>query len=262
MSFILFVFAMNLVAQQEEVVNSTIVTDRPSFSASSRAVPHKSLQIETGFLVNVNKSVSLIDFGSTVMSFPTPMIRWGVFNGVELRLFNTLFTNKLKDPDIPKDERNKFGFGNLVVGTKINITKAKGLIPEMAVLSHVTFPTGDAAVRNSKKTVFDIVFSMTHPLSDKLSLGYNLGWTSVESNNNGNGIYSLIFGYGISDKFGVFIEGFGFWENFESGTINLDGGVSYLIKPNLQLDIGGGWGFTNESYFITVGFSMLFADLY
>ena len=254
-SFILFVISLQIGAQ-------SIVTDRPSFSASSQAVPHKSLQIETGFIVNVDKSKLSTGFSSTVMSFPTPMVRWGVFKGVELRLFNTLFNKRTTDPTIPVDEQNQFGFGNLVVGTKINMTKAKGIIPEMAVLSHVTFPTGDAAVRNSEKTVFDIVLSMTHPLSNRLSLGYNLGWTTVESNDNGDGIYSLIFGYGIWNKFGVFIEGFGFWENFESGTINLDGGVSYLIKPNLQLDIGGGWGFTNESYFITVGFSMLFADLY
>jgi hypothetical protein len=253
---------LHIDAQQKEADTQIIVTDRPSFSASSQTVPYKSLQIETGYLINVNNSVSSIDFGSTVMSFPTPMIRWGVFKGVELRLFNTLFIKRLKNPVIPIDERSQFGFGNLVIGTKINITKAKGIIPEMAVLSHVTFPTGDAAVRNSEKTVFDITLSMTYPLSNKLSMGYNLGWTSVESNNNGDGIYSLIFGYGISNKFSVFIEGFGFWKNFESGTFSLDGGVSYLLKPNLQFDIAGGNNFTQRSYYITVGFSMLFVELY
>jgi len=253
---------MHLVAQQEEMDSQTIVTDRPSFSASSRTVPHKSLQVETGFLVDVNQSENSTDFSSTIMSFPTPMIRWGVFKGVELRLFNTFFRKKVNHPSVPIDERNKYGFGNLLAGTKINLTKAKGIIPEMAVLSHLMFPTGNAALRESESVLFDITFSMSHSLSDKFSLGYNLGWASSEGSNNGNGIYSLIFGYGISNKFSAFIEGFGFWENFETGTFSLDGGISYLIKPHLQLDIAGSKSFTQRNYYITLGFSMLFVKLY
>ena len=261
-TFLVLLFCGFSVYGQNSPVPTQIVTDRPSFSASSRAVPYKALQIETGFLVNVSKSESSTDFGSSTMSFPTPMVRWGVLKGVELRLFNTFFRKKDNHPSIPVDERNQYGLGNLIVGTKVNLTKAKGIIPEMAVLAHAVFQTGKVVVRESEKVLFDIAFSMTHPISDKYSLGYNLGYASSEESANGNGFYSVIFGFGISEKFSGFFEGFGLWKNFENGTFNFDGGLSYSIKPNLQLDMAAGTGFTQRNYFITIGFSMLFAELY
>ena len=239
-----------------------IVTDRPSFSASSRTVPHKSLQIETGFLMDVFNAENAQDFKSMEQSFPTPMIRWGAFKGVEFRFFNTFFRKKTEDPTVPEEDRNSYGFGNLWVGTKINITKEKGIRPEIAVLSHLIFPTGNPDVRISDELEFDILFSISHRLYDRFRLGCNLGWASSQESKNGDGIYSLILGYGISDKFSVFIEGYGFLIDMNSGTFSLDGGISFLLKPNMQFDIAGGKDFTFNSYFISLGFSVLFAQLY
>ena len=250
----------NLIAQEPEQT-PTIITDRPDLTESSRAVPHKSLQIETGFLMDVVDPERSDLFKTTVYSFPTPLIRWGMFKGIELRLFNTLISTKTEDPSIPVDDRKSFGVGNLTVGTKIDITTEKGVRPEIAILVHFTFPTGGHEI-SPDRFIFNSSLSFSHTLSEKFSLGYNLGWFSGDDNKNGNGFYTLAIGYGISPKFGVFIEGYGFFPNLDSATISVDGGFTYLLKPNMQFDISAGKGITFNTYFISFGFSVLFAQLY
>lgn len=257
-----FILTFLLIGSASFAQQENIETDRPSFSASSRSVPHKSLQIETGFSMDKFNSQNSEDFKTTEQSFPSAMIRWGAFKGVEFRLFNTYLWKRTEDPTIPVEDRKSYGFGNLIVGTKINITKEKGIRPEIAVLSHLIFPTGHPDVRLFDELEFDIIFSLSHRLSNKFSLGCNLGWATAQDSKNSDGIYSLIVGYGISDKFSAFIEGFGFLVDMNSGTYNLDGGISYLLKPHMQFDIAGGRGFTNDSYFMSFGFSVLFAQLY
>lgn len=62
------------ITAQEKVPTETIITDRPDLTESSRAVPHKSLQIETGFLMDVINPDRSDIFKTTVYSFPTPLI--------------------------------------------------------------------------------------------------------------------------------------------------------------------------------------------
>ena len=252
--------SINITAQEEEP-SEKIITDRPDLTESSRTVPHKSLQIETGFLMTVIDPERSDIFKTTVYSFPTPLIRWGMFKGIELRLFNTLIGTKTEDPRIPIDDRKSFGIGNLTVGTKIDIITEKGARPEIAILVHFTFPTGGHEI-SPDRFIFNSSLSFSHTLSDKFSLGYNLGWFSGDENQNGNGFYSLTIGYSISPKFGVFIEGYGFFPNLDSATISIDGGFTYLLKPHIQFDISGGKGITYNTYFISFGFSVLFAQLY
>jgi len=255
-----FLLGFNLYAQ-DSVQVITINTDRPDLTESSRAVPHKSLQIEAGFLMEVINPERSDLYKTTIYSFPTPLIRWGMFKGVELRLFNTLLSTQTEDPTIPKDEQGSFGLGNLTVGTKIDITTEKGIRPEIAILVHFNFPTGGHEI-SPDQFIFNSSLSFSHTLSEKFSLGYNLGWFNGDDNKNGNGFYTLAIGYGISSKFGVFIEGYGFFPNLDSATISVDGGFTYLLKPHMQFDISGGRGITFNTYFISFGFSVLFTQLY
>lgn len=251
---------INLYAQ-DSLITPIINTDRPDLTESSRAVPARSLQIETGFLMDVINPKSADAYKTTLYSFPTPLIRWGLFKGIELRLFNTLISSNVEDPTIPVDERKSFGIGNLSIGTKIDLLKEKGIRPEMALIAHINLPTGSHEV-SPDQVIFNISMSLSNTLSHKFSLGYNLGWFNGGNNDNGNGYYTLALGYGISPKFGVYIEGYGFFPNLNSATISIDGGFTYLLKPHMQFDISGGKGITFDTYFISFGFSVLFAQIY
>jgi len=150
---------------------------------------------------------------------------------------------------------------NVQVGTKINLTTEKGLRPEIALLSHIVLPVGNQQPENNTPLV-NLIFSLSHTLSNKFSLGYNLGWSSDNVHQNGIGIYTVALGYSISDNLGFFIEGYGFVNNLETATLSVDGGFTYLLSPKIQLDISAGKGISENNYFLSAGFSILIPQVF
>ena len=107
---------------QQSLGDATIITDRPDLTESSRAVPYKSIQIETGFLMFVeNPSVSS-EFSTTLYQFPTTLVRFGLLKNAELRIFNQFVNERDNNPSTPSNDRSTYGVDNLQVGTKINLT--------------------------------------------------------------------------------------------------------------------------------------------
>jgi hypothetical protein len=64
----------------------------------------------------------------------------------------------------------------------------------------------------------------------------------------------------LSDNLAVFFEQYGFLKKHTVPDCRLDGGLTYIIKNNMQLDCSGGIGLTEESpkYFISAGLSVRF----
>ena len=246
---------------QQNLDTEAIVTDRPDLTESSRTVPHKSIQIETGFLMFIEQPSISSEFPVTIYQFPTTLVRVGFYKNVELRVFNQLVNERTNNPSTPLNERSTYGVDNLQLGTKINLTTEKGLRPEIAVLSHVVLPLGTDEFKNAK-TLFNLVLSLSHSLSDKLSLGYNLGWTTDDINPKGTGTYTLAFGYPISSKLGFYLEGYGALKNMETATLGIDGGFTYLLNNNIQLDASAGKSLTAENYFFSAGFSWLIPGVF
>lgn len=238
-----------------------IITDRPDLTESSRTVPHKSIQIETGFLMVVEQPNEPTEFKNILYQFPATLVRFGIFENVELRLFNQFVNERSNNPSLILKERSTYGIDNLQLGTKINITTEKGLRPEIALLSHIVLPLGSEQFKNDK-TLFNLVFSLSHTLSNKFSLGYNLGWTSNDINLKGSGTYTLAIGYTISPKLGFYAEGYGALQNLETLTLGLDGGFAYLLKNNIQLDLSAGKSITENDYFVSAGFSLLIPEVF
>ena len=98
---------------------------------------------------------------------------------------------------------------------------------------------------------------MQHTLSDKLSLGYNLGceWDGITPETTF--VYTLTTGYSISNKMGCYVELFGFAPQHESANHNFDAGLSYLINNNFMVDLSSGIGITENApeHYVAFGFS-------
>jgi hypothetical protein len=65
----------------------------------------------------------------------------------------------------------------------------------------------------------------------------------------------------INDRFGSFVEYFGFYRKGGGGAAhNLNGGFTYLLNGNLQLDINGGLGINGraDDYFLGTGVAFRF----
>ncbi|MCB0431613.1 MAG: transporter, partial [Mangrovimonas sp.] len=74
--------------------------------------------------------------------------------------------------------------------------------------------------------------------------------------------YSLAFGFSVSEKIGAYVEPYGSY--LEGGTYesNFDGGVTYLLKKNIQLDVSYGFGINQNMNYFSLGLSWNFASVF
>ena len=73
--------------------------------------------------------------------------------------------------------------------------------------------------------------------------------------------YSVALGIGLTDKFGMFVEGFGLLPEEGDSQRQFDAGFTYLVLPNFQLDISGGIGLNEYAMdnFLGFGFTYRFS---
>lgn len=244
--FLLLVITSSPLIAQEGQDN--IVTDRPSQSESAYLVPTGKFQLETGFLVE--KDGENKNYTYNVSSF-----RYGVNEHFELRLITEYLGTKSV---VSNEEVVTKGMAPLVIGTKLKVAENNGLIPEVAFVGHLVLKTGAAQYQPDYVTS-NFRFSMEYGLSDKFSLGCNLGAKWNGSTPNATGVYTFIIGYGLSDRIALFSEVYGFLtEQAGSPDHRFNGGATYRIASNMQLDISGGLGLSDVSpdNFISTGFSI------
>ncbi len=71
-------------------------------------------------------------------------------------------------------------------------------------------------------------------------------------------IYSTALGFGITEKLGGFVELFGSFRNSISPEHFLDGGFTYLVSNDIQLDLSAGTRifFEDTNWFVNGGLSI------
>ncbi|MBS0010502.1 MAG: transporter [Bacteroidales bacterium] len=234
---------------QDEVPE--LVTDRPDQTESSALVPHKSLQIETGFVLE-NKETDY--FKQMSFAYNTTLLRYGLLENFELRLGMEYLGAEVSIKNT--DTTNIFkGLSPIYAGFKVKIADENGWKPEIAFLGALVLPFTAGEDFKPDYSAANIRFSFTHKISNILSLGYNLGaeWdgeTAVPGY-----FYSIALGIGITDKLGMFVEGYGLLAEEGDSEHLLDAGFTYLLLPNFQLDISGGIGVNDSAIdsFLSVG---------
>lgn len=247
--FTLLFLSSRLFAQE----TPDLITDRPDQTESAATVPHKSLQIETGFIWG-NDETSTLKTSST--TYNTTLLRYGLLNNFELRLGMEYNGDKFENKQL-KNTSSINGLSPLHAGFKIKITEEEGWKPEMAFLAGLDLPFTAATDYKTDYTAAGMRLSFAHTLSDRLSVGYNLGAEWDGDTAIPGYFYSLALGIGITDKIGAFTEFYGtFFENNTAEHL-FDAGFTYLIKPKLQIDLSGGLGLNDNALdsFISCGLS-------
>jgi hypothetical protein len=108
----------------------------------------------------------------------------------------------------------------------------------------------------------NIRFAFSHTLSNRFSIGYNIGaeWdgeTAVPGY-----FYSFALGIGLTEKLGMFLEGFGLLPEKGNSEHLFDAGFTYLVFPNFQLDISSGIGLNENAIdnFLSFGLTYRLPD--
>lgn len=228
------------------VFSQSIITDRPDQTESSSTIEQGSLQIETGILIGFTED----DFTSErQLLAPTALFRYGITNGVELRVLSQF--ESLKDQN---SSQRINGISDLEIGTKVQLFKKEDINTEIAFVSHLILPTGSMGLTNDSFGTINKL-SISHEINDALELGYNLGYDYF-GEGNGDLTYSVAFGFSVTDKLGIYIEPFGSFVDINTLEANFDAGIAYLLKDNVQLDFSFGTGINHTMNYLSVGCSI------
>ncbi len=236
---------------------SDLVTDRPDQTESSETVPPGYVQFEFGWTHAEDDE----DADVTSDSFPETLIRVGVVENLEFRFgFGGYIWEEMDSPGGPSESEH--GAGDLEIGLKWRLWDETGWRPQTALLAGTSVPTGEAPFSSER---FDpsVRLACSHTLTETLGLGYNLAgnWTTEEDargdrDTDASLAYTIVLGIALSEQLGTFIEFFGEVPTDEGKPANsFDGGFTYLIADNLQVDVLGGVGVSEdaEDWFLGAG---------
>ena len=245
--FALLLFARPGVAQE-------LITDRPDQTESAVTVPPGRVQAELGWTHSEDEErgadLELDEVAGT-------LVRIGLARRLELRLgWDGHLDGSLNGADFD-------GSGDGEVGVKYVLQEGSEAGLRIALLVSSTVPIGEDAVTSD---AFDPSFRLllAQDLSERVSLGWNVGieWESVEGDRLSRAIYTLALGLALTDRWGAFVEIFGDvplsdGDPDRDGTASLDGGLTCLLRNNLQLDLAAGFGLNDEApdWFVGVGVS-------
>ena len=248
----IFTLSFCLHSQDDTDTLGALVTDRPDATEASSTVGKGILQFETGGLYETYETNNT-NFEN--YTYNTMLIRYGLLDNLELRL-GWDFTEGVTTIDGNKLDNVMSGFSPLLLGLKIDIAEEKGLIPEIALIGHV-FPIFSASTDyRPEYTGVDFRVSLSHTLSERSSLGYNIGAEWGNDSPEAAAIYTIAYGYSISDKFGMYAELYGDLPEDSSANHYWDAGMTYLANNDLQFDAYIGTSITEgQDLLIGIGLS-------
>jgi hypothetical protein len=250
---IALMLSMAMLAQED------LITDRPDQTESANTVPRGSIQIETGFVYETNKDDNL-DLTNVVNN--TTLFRFGLLDNFELRLGLENYSSELKIKSLDLNTE-QHGFSPLYTGFKIAIANEDDQGFDLALIGGLNLPL--ALRKETKEFVYtgaDFRFALAHSINEQIGLGYNLGASWDGSSSFPVYFYSAVLGISLIEEAGFFAEVYGEIadndKQSESNTAMADAGFTYLLMPNLQLDLSGGVGLNEEALdsFISFGVSL------
>lgn len=209
-------------SEAEEDDPLPLITDRPDFTESAVAV--RRAQLEAGYTVTVGGGADVHRVGEVLLRVPAA-------RGLELRVGLPSFVGD--DDPLAED-----GFDDALLGAKLELAggaeSSSGA--DVALLAEARLPVGE---RSAEGVEPGGRLSVGLPVSARLDLGVNLGAASVEDGAGrfGELVGTVAAGLDLGSGLGLYGELFGFARtDGRSGASFADGGLTYALGPDLQLD--------------------------
>ena len=239
--------------------DDALVTDRPDFTEASSVVGYRRLQIEGGYTYAHDKSDGI---ATDEHVLPELLMRYGLSDCVELRIGWVGYVSVTETVQATSTATNSSGGTGLDLGFKVKCTDQQGWMPESAVIFGVTAPIGDPEI-DSDRVGASAVGAYSWELNDWLSIGGNTGFFSVPSDGDYFNLFaqSIAAGISLTDRLGMYQEWIMlvFDDAADSPTQHIyNGGFTFLVTPDLQLDWRAGIGLNEaaDDFFTGVGFAV------
>jgi len=238
-------------ASAQEAGSAPLVTDRPDATESAVTVAPGVFQLESGYTFGEIEGISVHNLGEV-------LLRVGVADRLGLRFG----VNSCQWVRAPRTTRQ--GLQDSSIGMKLRLFDNGGQTglgsPQVAVLASTSLPTG-ASVASQAKLQPEVRLAVAWDLSERLSLGTNFfyAYTNdvvVDERFHQAGA-TLALGIALTDRWGTYTEYFGAYSVVRNGPREnyVNGGFTFLVESDLQLDARIGYGLNglDDDYFIGFG---------
>ncbi len=224
----------------------SIASGRPGNANGTNSVGKGVYQAQIGYNF-INSSLSGSDLkgilpNDRLFQGADGMFRIGLREDNELRISTNIFSMDRRN--FENDESiDQSGLENFTIGFRQTLTQQQGFWPGFCIQFIIDFGGIGQYKSNNPDPILRLNF--VNQLSDNLTISYNVAnrWNVDESNLSG--FYIVNLAYGLSDKFSLAAEGFGFIRE-ESNAMNGGLGLAYLVNNDFQLDLYGSYG---KNYF-------------
>jgi len=227
-------------------MDEPLASDRPDFTEASCTVGRGVVQLEMGYTYLFDDKA-----GTQVRahSYPETLLRVGVLaEWLELRAGWTFAADSIRGVAGTND-----GHEDLYVGLKLGLTQQQGILPEMALMPQMTVPTGSRIYTNDRALPgvnWLYGWEINEFLSTAGSTQVNLNVDAESREPYLDFAQSWTIGYALTDRVGAYTEWFML---SPSGAETMptehyiNGGFTYSVTNNLQLDIRAGKGLSEQA---------------
>lgn len=196
-------------------------TDRPGFSEGSSTVPTNHLQIEGGAEAGLGSNISTVN--------PISVLgRYGIADIVELRLGFTPVSMAIPSEGATQTTAlSDMTFGGRVAGS-ITDDLNLGILPYGSVGQLIDDPSFSAGA----------IGTASYSISDTVGLAANVGAAAVPvlDDYKVELSSSLVASFSLPAGFGTYVEAYNIQTLPSDPQFFANGGVTYLVTPNFQLD--------------------------
>ncbi len=233
--------------------------DRPDFTESPSIMGLGRLQLEGGWIYLHDKAGGV---RADMHVLPELLLRYGLTEAIELRLAWPGYAS-LEETDQRTGQKLTYdGVADMGIGCKLQLSRQDGCRPETALITSISAPVGATAWTSGRvDNRIDYIYGWD--MTDRVSLAGSTGawWTKYEEDHYTVIHQSAVLGLGLTERLGSYIEWFGlFFEGSGDDRPDhyLNGGFTYLVTEDLQLDWRIGVGLTEsaDDLFTGVGFAI------
>lgn len=229
----ILLFTASLLLAQEEV---DFTADRPGASTGPGVVGQNVIQLEQGIQYDG-------DGGAGTITFSNTLLRYGLFPGMELRLGGDGFLHRTEN----QPSGYNAAFSGLSLGTKIRCFEGRGVVPAVAVMADFAIPYTASAGFNVDHLAPLLYILFENPVTDWLSIGYNVGAEWDGTFPQATTFAALCLGFSATGRLGCFVESYNYFGSL-GNVYAMDFGLNWMAGKKVQIDMAANMDLRNPSH--------------
>lgn len=223
-SILLSIFLMVVLCCQAQEEEFSFPTDRPGNVWGTEVLPFHKISWENGFSYER-------DNGSKTIALPSSIVRYGIFEHVELRVGADF--QMYEESLYPTKQ---FGVTPITIGTKIHCYDGDGIIPSVGVLAQLQSPHIGSADLLPDHLAPAMYLLFENDVNDWFYICYNAGAEWDGTTATPTTFLGLALGFNLTDNLGSYVETFNYLHPDGNQYLS-EIGLVYSPLPRLQLDL-------------------------